>query len=129
MSNDATLDDAILQQAISNWTPRFIANGTDWLDVRAAIDGLTSWAAWPDGWCRVAERYGRLAGDAAAAGHRVTQADFLRRAALLYNLAALIVFHDDDRLLALRKKSVACYAAAAPHFEPPVIGPQRLQPP
>ena len=40
------MPDAILQQVIGSWEPRFVANGVDMNDYHWTVDGLERWSEW-----------------------------------------------------------------------------------
>ena len=69
-----------VEAVVSNWYPRFLANGIDWFDLQRTLDGVDGWATWAPAWTESADAYERLGREALAAGHRVTAGEHLRRA-------------------------------------------------
>lgn len=104
---------------VENWFPRFLANGLDYLDVRRMLDRIDDWADWAPVWTSEAERYAELGADALAAGHRVTGADHLRRAALTLQFAQFVLTEQPELRRTLRLRQQQLYAECAPLLEPP----------
>ncbi len=113
MTQPVALSNLLLRQTVENWLPRFLANGVDGLDARSALDAVDVWADWPDAWAAIARRYEQAAEAASRPSEIVTRCDALHRAALLYHFAGFVLFDDPDRHRSLRRRSVACYRAAA----------------
>lgn len=113
--------DAKLQAVVATWYPRFLANGIDWFDLRRTLDDITSWADWADAWTAAADRYDALGREALVAGHRVTAAEHLRRAALTLQFAQFVLTDDPRRRAGLQARMSALYARAAPLLDPPAV--------
>ncbi len=108
-----------VEAVVANWFPRFLANGLDYLDVRRILDRVDDWDDWAPAWTARADDYAALGEQALAAGHRVTAAEHLRRAALTLQFAQFVLTDDPAARLALQRRMVALYATAAPLLDPP----------
>jgi 2,6-dihydroxypseudooxynicotine hydrolase len=105
--------------AASHWKPRFVANGIDANDFDRVLDETTDWGDWAPNWRRVGDEHRALADEASRRGHMVTAAAAYQRAAWCYHLGKFLWFEDDDLHDALRESTVATYAKAMPHLDPP----------
>jgi dipeptidyl aminopeptidase/acylaminoacyl peptidase len=110
-----------VQAVVANWYPRFLANGIDFFDLSRTLDAIGGWDGWADAWTVTADRYDTLGREALAAGHRVTAAEHLRRAALTLQFAQFVLTEDPDRRAELQARMSALYAAAAPLLDPPAV--------
>jgi 2,6-dihydroxypseudooxynicotine hydrolase len=110
-----------LQAVVTNWYPRFLANGIDFFDLSRTLDAIDDWADWADAWTATADRYDELGHAALAEGHRVTAAEHLRRAALTLQFAQFVLTEDPVRRAALQARMSALYAEAAPLLDPPAV--------
>lgn len=108
-----------VEAVVTNWYPRFLANGIDYFDLQRTLDGIDGWPDWAPRWTEVAEGYERLGRDALEAGHRVTAAEHLRRSALTLQFAQFVLTEDLVGRRALQERMVRTYAAAAPLLDPP----------
>jgi dipeptidyl aminopeptidase/acylaminoacyl peptidase len=104
---------------VANWYPRFLANGIDWFDLTRTLEAVADWADWADAWTTTADRYEALGRTALEAGHRVTAAEHLRRAALTLQFAQFVLTEEPHRRAALQARMSAVYARAAPLLDPP----------
>jgi pimeloyl-ACP methyl ester carboxylesterase len=111
--------DGRVATVVDNWFPRFLANGLDYLDVRRTVDGISAWQEWPDRWVAAGERYETLGDEALEAGHEVTAAAHLKRAALTYQFAQFVLTDDVDRRERIHRRMARVYRAAAPLLSPP----------
>ncbi|MGZ5141846.1 MAG: alpha/beta hydrolase family protein, partial [Burkholderiales bacterium] len=111
--------DARVEAAIAHWAPRFVANGVplaDFQEVTAAID---RWEDWCSAWSRRASVHEDLGSDALAAGHGLSAAEHMTRAAVCYHFAKFVFVHDVEQMRAAHEKAVACRQAALPYLDPP----------
>jgi 2,6-dihydroxypseudooxynicotine hydrolase len=112
------VNDPKLEAVVSNWYPRFLANGIDWFDLARTLDAVTGWDDWADAWTATADRYEALGRTALGEGHRVTAAEHLRRAALTLQFAQFVLTDDPPRRRALQERMAAVYREAAPLLDP-----------
>ena len=111
--------DPRVDTAIAHWAPRFIANGVPLADFQEVTGALADWDDWCTAWSRRASVHEELGKTALTAGHRLSAAEHLTRAALCYHFAKFVFVHDYDQMRAAHLKAVACRRAALPHLDPP----------
>lgn len=85
-------------------------------DGQVALRRIRSWAAWPDVWSDLADRYARAADTAPDATAR---RDALRSAALAMHAAQLLLYDPVERKRAIAHRAAALYRAVAPLLDPP----------
>lgn len=117
-------EDKQVQEAFYHWMPRFMANSVDYNDLQRIRARLASWNDWCRIWSEMGAEHEAQAEEAARAGHRVTATEAYRRAAIYYHFANAIFYQDPAQKEAAHRKKVACFAKAAPYFDPPS---QRLE--
>ncbi len=105
--------------AASHWKPRFIANGIDVNDFESVLDSTSEWREWAPAWERIGDMHRGLGEDAERAGRYVTAAAAFQRAAWCYHLGKFLWFEDVALHDALSEATVAAYARALPHIDPP----------
>ena len=108
-----------LAAVVRNWYPRFLANGIDYFDLTRILEQVADWSDWADAWTDSADRYEQLGQDALQAGHRVTAAEHLRRAALTLQFAQFVLTDDPVRRRALQRRMSDVYRRCAPLLDPP----------
>ena len=113
------MTDALLETAIANWQPRFVANGVDASDYVHIVAGLTRWEEWCAAWCEAGADHEALGVAALAAGHELSAGEHLARAATYYHFAKFLFVHDLDEARAAHARAVAALAGAAPLLAPP----------
>jgi dipeptidyl aminopeptidase/acylaminoacyl peptidase len=105
--------------AASHWKPRFIAHGIDVNDFEAVLATTDDWGQWGPAWQRVGDAHLALAEEAERAGRRETATAAFQRAAWSYHLGKFLWFDDVALHDALSEKTVATYARAIAHLDPP----------
>lgn len=110
-----------LDAVVANWYPRFLTNGIDWFDLTRTLDAVDDWDGWADAWTATADDYERLGTVALEAGHRVTAAEHLRRAALTLQFAQFVLTEEPARRAALQRRMAEVYARCAPLLDPPAV--------
>ena len=108
-----------VQIAASHWRPRFTANGIDVNDFDKAVAATIEWKDWGPNWLRIGDEHRALAEEAAAGGRTVSATDAHQRAAWCYHLGKFLWFEDGGLHDQLRELSIATYAKALPHLDPP----------
>ncbi len=114
-----TLTDALLETAIANWQPRFVANGVDASDFVHIVSRLGRWEDWCAAWCAAGTDHEALGVAARAAGHDRSAGEHLARAAVYYHFAKFLFVHDREQALAAHGRAVAALADASPLLAPP----------
>ncbi len=108
-----------VQLAAGHWKPRFVANGVDVNDFERVVAETTEWRDWAPNWRRVGDAHRALADDAARRGKTATAAEAYQRAAWCYHLGKFLWFEDRSLHDRLRELTVATYAKALAHLDPP----------
>ena len=105
--------------AAAHWKPRFVANGIDVNDFESVVEQTIEWRDWAPAWKRVGDVHMALATDAERAGRAVTATSAFQRAAWCYHLGKFLWFEDRALHDDLSRATVASYARALPHLDPP----------
>jgi 2,6-dihydroxypseudooxynicotine hydrolase len=111
--------DERVQAATAHWAPRFLANGTDYVDFQATLERIPRWDDWCREWGRTAAGYEALAERAERHGRRLTAAGAWRRAALCWHWGKFLFIEHPDEQRAAHERTVACYGRGAWALEPP----------
>lgn len=110
--------DPRIEAAITNWAPRFTAQGVDPNDFQRATAGLERWEDWLPAWVALAEMHESLARDAEGRGRTLTAGEAYVRAALCYHFAKFVWLVDLDRHRAAARRSVESLYAAHRLLDP-----------
>lgn len=111
--------DERVRTATAHWAPRFIANGTDYVDFLETLERISSWDDWCREWGVTAARYEAIAERAEAAGRRLTAAGAWRRAGICWHWGKFLFVDHPDQQRAAHERTVACYARGAWALNPP----------
>lgn len=110
--------DALLDTAITNWEPRFTANGVDASDYARITSSLESWGDWCEGWSRGAEVHLELALSALNDDHHLSAGEFFARAATYFHFAKFLFVHDLDQARVAHDHAVTALTRALPLLSP-----------
>jgi 2,6-dihydroxypseudooxynicotine hydrolase len=110
--------DALLDTAISNWEPRFTANGVDASDFQRITASLESWGDWCAGWSRGAAEHLELAEVALRDGRGRSAGEFFARAATYFHFAKFLFVHDPDQARDAHTRAVDALTRALPLLDP-----------
>lgn len=118
MANDGSrkLDD---EEVLRYWIPRLVADGGDPNDALAVRNRAATWDEWPTAWAELGDGYCALAGERRAAGHGLSAAEALVRAAICYHFGQVVAFHLPDVKTDLQGRKIAAFRDAAPLLAPP----------
>ena len=112
------MTDALLDTAITNWEPRFSANGVDPSDYRRITGSLETWKGWCAAWSRAADDHVRL-GEAALNSDRFLSAgESFARAATYFHFAQFLFVHDLAQAREAHALAVATLTRALPLLAP-----------
>lgn len=111
--------DARVQTAISNWAPRFIANGIDSNDFQRVTARVQDWAGWLREWSICGAMHQEMGDEAERQGQRESMAYHLFHAAMAYHFGKFLAVEFPDQLRVAHDLAVNCYARALPWFDVP----------
>lgn len=113
------MKDARVQSAITNWAPRFVANGIDLNDFRNVTDQIEIWDQWFDAWYAMGLKHEKLAKSALEQERYRSAATHFVQASMNYHFGKYLFVHDMQKLAHGSQKAVSCYQEALPLFSPP----------
>ena len=112
--------------AISNWSPRFIANGIDHSDyARVTADyarvtaTIERWDQWCAAWSAAGAEHQELGRRALAEGRGRSAGAHLAQAAVYYHFAKFVFVQDPDQMRTAHEQAVRCLTDALPYLDPP----------
>ncbi len=111
--------DSRVQVAISNWAPRFIANGVDFNDFQRVTARIESWDDWCRAWSACGAMHEELGEEAEGRQHYETAAYHLFHAAMAYHFGKFLAVDFPDQLRTAHEHTVRSYARALPWFDFP----------
>jgi dienelactone hydrolase len=118
-SHTDQVTDERVRAATAHWAPRFVANGTDYVDFLATLSRISTWDDWCRQWGVTAAGYEAVAERAEAKDRRLTAAGAWRRAALCWHWGKFLFTEHPDEQRAAHERTVACYARGAWALDPP----------
>lgn len=104
--------DPLVESALKNWAPRFMANGIEYSDFVRTMDKIERWDEWFDRWSETAYVHEELAAQAKADGHVLSAAAHYVTASVTYHFAKFLYVHDRERLRRGSDQTASCYAQA-----------------
>jgi 2,6-dihydroxypseudooxynicotine hydrolase len=110
--------DVLLETAVTNWEPRFTANGVDASDYSRITGSLQNWTEWCAAWSEGADEHFTLAVEALDEGRRRSAGDSFARAATYFHFAKFLFVHDQQQAKAAHERSVDALNRALPLFSP-----------
>jgi dipeptidyl aminopeptidase/acylaminoacyl peptidase len=105
--------------AISNWSPRFIANGIDHSDFLRVTATIERWDQWCAAWCDAGAEHEELGRTALAESRGRSAGTHLAQAAAYYHFAKFVFVQDPAQMRAAHDRAVRCLTDALPHLDPP----------
>lgn len=111
--------DVLLETAITNWEPRFTANGVESCDYSRITNGLQRWDDWCEAWCAGAQEHVLLGEEALREGRNLSAGEFFARAATYFHFGKFLFVHDLDQAKAAHARAVDALNRALPLFIPP----------
>ncbi|MGA8297255.1 MAG: alpha/beta hydrolase [Acidimicrobiales bacterium] len=110
--------DEQLTTAITNWEPRFTANGIDASDYAEVARAVDRWDDWCAAWSRIGGRHEEL-GRAALSEDRTRSAgEHLAQAATNYHFGKFLFVQHPDEAKVAHDNAVRCLLDALPHLDP-----------
>ena len=111
--------DELVQSAIDNWAPRFIANGIDANDFQRVTNSVERW----DDWCRVWSECGALheqmGEQAEARGYYISAGYHYFHASMAYHFGKFLFVHRPQELRAAHDLAVNAYKKGLPCYDFP----------
>jgi len=111
--------DVLLETAVTNWEPRFVANGVDASDFARITRPLERWDDWCHAWSDGAREHVAIANASLASGHLRSAGEAFARAATYYHFAKFLFVHDLDQAKVAHELAVAALKEASPLLRPP----------
>jgi 2,6-dihydroxypseudooxynicotine hydrolase len=111
--------DARVQTAVTNWAPRFLANGIDPNDFQRVTARIGDWASWLREWTDCGAMHQRMGEEAERNGQHESMATHLYHAAMAYHFGKFLAVDTPTQLRAAHELAVSCYARALPWFDVP----------
>jgi dienelactone hydrolase len=110
--------DALLETAITNWEPRFTANGVDASDYQRITSPLERWDQWCAAWTVGGEEQFALGVAAEKDGRRRSAGEYFARAATYFHFGKFLYFVDLDEAKATHMRAVDALTRALPLLDP-----------
>ncbi len=112
------MPDALIQSAIDNWAPRFIAQGVDYNDFFRTTARIERWDDWCREWCATGAIHLELATRAEAQAHVLSAGEAFIAAALCYHFGKFLFQDHHDEYLAASRQSIDAYARGLRLLDP-----------
>src|SRR5438067_6649311 len=111
--------DELVQSAIDNWAPRFIANGVDFNDFQRVISSVERWDDWCQAWSKCGAMHAQMGEQAEAEGHYESGGQHFFQAAISYHFGKYLFVRKPQELRAAHEHNVQYYQRALPYFDFP----------
>jgi 2,6-dihydroxypseudooxynicotine hydrolase len=103
---------------MSNWAPRFTAQGVDYNDLQRTTARVDTWDDWCREWCATGDRHAGLAAQAEAAGRTLSAGEAAISAALCYHFGKFMFQDHHDEYMAAGRKCIATFAQGLKLLDP-----------
>jgi 2,6-dihydroxypseudooxynicotine hydrolase len=113
------MSDSLVDTAISNWGPRFTANGVHAGDFATITAGIDTWDRWCDAWCAGADVHVRLGDEAEAEGRFRSAGEHFATAATYFHFGKYLFVHDLRQARDAHRRAVDALDRALPWLDPP----------
>ncbi|MFC7232346.1 alpha/beta hydrolase family protein [Saliphagus sp. GCM10025308] len=111
--------DSFVTESLTNWTPRFVANGIDYNDLARLEAAIDDWSEWLGAFQRVGQEYETLGDEAHDRGDEESAGDHYTRAAMYYHFGSHVWHEDDDWSRDVHADAVDVFRRGAELLEPP----------
>lgn len=111
--------DELVQSAIDNWAPRFVANGIDSNDFQRVTNSVERWDDWCQAWSECGAMHERMGEQAEAQGHYESAAYHYFHASMAYHFGKFLFVHRPQELRAAHDRAVSAYKKGLPYYEYP----------
>ncbi len=111
--------DELVQSAIDNWFPRFIANGIDANDFQRVTNSVEHWDDWCQAWSECGAMHERLGEKAEAQGYYESAGYHYYHASMAYHFGKFLFVHKPQELRLAHDHVVSAYKKGLPYFDFP----------
>ncbi len=111
--------DELVQSAIDNWGPRFIANGIDYNDFQRVTNSVERWDDWCRVWSECGTMHAQMGEQAEMQGQYVSAAQHYFQASMAYHFGKFLFVHSPLELRVAHDQTVSTYKKALPYFDFP----------
>lgn len=111
--------DELVQSAIDNWAPRFIANGVDINDFQRVTNSIEHWDDWCQQWSACGAMHGQMGEKAEAQGNHISAAYHYFHSAISYHFGKYLFVRKPHELRVAHDHVVHNYQKALPFFDFP----------
>ncbi|HEY7418721.1 MAG TPA: alpha/beta fold hydrolase [Ktedonobacteraceae bacterium] len=111
--------DEKVQSAISNWSPRFVANGVDPNDFQRVTESIERWDDWCQKWSECGAMHARMGEQAEAEANYESVAYHYFHAVISYHFGKYLFVHKQQEFRAAHEQVVQLYQKALPFFDFP----------
>lgn len=111
-------DESFVTESLTNWTPRFLANGIDYNDLARLKADIDDWSEWLDAFQRIGREYESLGDEARNRGDEESAGDHYTRSAMYYHFGSHVWHEDDDRSRDVHADAVNVFKRGAELLEP-----------
>ncbi|MDH3499909.1 MAG: alpha/beta hydrolase [Acidimicrobiia bacterium] len=115
-----THQDAVVQEVLDVWTPRFLSGGIPIGDLTVTVARMRSWNDWAGEWMTTARRHEHRAEQLADDDHVESSTDAFVLASRCYHLAYFVSTRDPDLHERGLVKMLECHDRALPNLTPAV---------
>lgn len=109
--------DELVQSAIDNWAPRFIANGVDYNDFQRVTSNVERWEDWCRAWSECGAIHERMAEQAEGEGNYTSAGYHYLHAAIAYHFGKYVFVSSPDELRTAHDHVVRDYQRGLPYFD------------
>ena len=111
--------DELVQSAIDNWAPRFVANGVDANDFQRVTNSIERWDDWCRKWSECGAMHEQMGEQAEAQEHYVSAGEHYFHAAIAYHFGKYLFVRHPEELRTAHEHTVRNYQRALPYFDFP----------
>ncbi len=111
--------DELVQSAIDNWAPRFVANGIDSNDFQRVTSSVERWDDWCPAWSECGAMHEQMGEKAEAQGLYQSAGYHYFHASMAYHFGKFLFVHKPQELRLAHDHAVSAYKKGLPYFDFP----------
>ena len=111
--------DELVQSAIDNWAPRFVANGIDVNDFQRITSSVERWDDWCGAWSACGAMHEQMGEQAEARGNYISAGYHYFHASMAYHFGKFLFVHRPQELRAAHNRAVNAYKKGLPYYDFP----------